>query len=156
MAAKAAAERESTTVTATSFLETDLEEGEWGTMRDEMLAGKEANGEAGGGNGGDGVVGKKGRSAVGGGGGREGGGCGDDGGVESSGNKGWWRIRRLGINVGVLRDEHRRRRRRRKCRKREMVVGMADFAGVILYQLTHTGTHIHSLSYSINSICVCC
>lgn len=52
-----AAESEIATVTATSFLETGLEEGEWGRMRDEMLAGKEANGEdvgVGGGGGGEG------------------------------------------------------------------------------------------------------
>jgi len=98
-------------------------------MREDMLAGKEANGEAGVGGGGDGVVGKNGRSELGGGGGREGGsgGGGDDGGVESSGNKGWWRIRRLGINVGVVTDE--KWKQEKKKRRREMVVGMADSAG---------------------------
>ena len=42
-----AAERERVTVTATSFLETGFEEGEWGRSREEMLAGNEAKGDAG-------------------------------------------------------------------------------------------------------------
>lgn len=49
-----AAVRERETVTATSFLE-GLEEGEWGRMREEMFAGKEAKGEEDGGDGGGGV-----------------------------------------------------------------------------------------------------
>lgn len=56
----ATAERERETVTATSLLEAGLEERGWGTLREEMLAGKEAKGEAVAGGGGELSVGKNG------------------------------------------------------------------------------------------------
>lgn len=50
--------------TATSFFEEDLDFEDWGRMREDMLAGKEAKAEGEGGGGGEGYVGKKGVEAL--------------------------------------------------------------------------------------------
>lgn len=98
-----AAETERATARAASFLDNDLEGEERGMMREEMLAGKEANEEAGGGGGGggggegEGLDGKKGtglgvepeNGTVVVGDGAEGGGEV----VVSVGKNGWWRMR---------------------------------------------------------------
>ena len=60
MAVTMAAETASTTATTTSLEEGALDVGDWGRMREEMLAGKEAKAEGDGGEGGEGTAGKNG------------------------------------------------------------------------------------------------
>lgn len=119
-----------TAATVTSLEERGFgEEGEWGRMREEMLAGKEAKEAGEGGEGGEGAEGKKGGLVVGVlvvlveakgylagvGGGGEGGGVGG-----AEGKKGWWRVRRLRVVAAEVegrrgvKDKIRRRRRMRE------------------------------------------